>query len=119
MNLKSNIKAKFIKLKSLIQLNKNEIFFLNNIKKTKSTKKKVANICVNMIADYYHLIYLHFLINEKKIDPNSIVAIWPYNIYGVNPKKNNLISIWRFKFFSYFEKKKMEKTLFFVRHKKF
>ena len=109
MNLKFNIKKKFIKLRSIIQLNKNEIFFLNHIKKKKSTKKKVANIFVNMIADYYHLIYLHFLINEKKIDPNSIVAVWPYNIYVSNPKENKLISIWRFKFFYYFEKRKWKK----------
>ena len=93
------------KLKSKFQLDKNETLFIQRLNQ-KNYKSKKISTAVLMNKDYYFLIQLHFLINQKNIDSNSIIAIWPYNIYFKGVKSSNLVSYIKFKIINFLEKKK-------------
>ncbi len=79
-------------LKKSYLLDKNEEYFVRNIKKNKK-EKNYSNkvIFVNVAMDYFHLAQTSFLLQDKKYENYNIIGIWNYNITPNWKNKNYIL----------------------------
>ncbi len=67
--------------KKSIFLDNNEKYFVKNIRKNIKKNTFSNNIIfINIAMDYFHLVQVNFLLQNKKYEKYKIVGIWNYNI---------------------------------------
>ena len=91
MNFLRKIKKYFIENK--IYLNKDEISFLNFLKKNRISKNKNSRktILINAYSEYYSLTFIFLLIREKRYINHNFILYFPViNFYKFSYKNNIL-----------------------------
>ena len=97
MNFLRKIKKYFIENK--IYLNKDEISFLNFLKKNRISKNKNSRktILINAYSEYYSLTFIFLLIREKRYINHNFILYFPViNFYKFSYKNNILKFVYFF-----------------------